>query len=100
MTYRKAAMNPHRTATTVTVAAFAAVLFLTTGCTHPGHRPPPPTCAANQVAEWDADGWECEPDRNHNGRDDEDDAALVGGTHRHTPKPATPARRPGTSRRH
>lgn len=33
----------------------------------------PPNCGPNQVAENDDDGWECEPDRNRNGVDDEDE---------------------------
>lgn len=32
-----------------------------------------PTCPEGQVAEWDDDGYECEPDVNGDGVDDEDD---------------------------
>lgn len=32
-----------------------------------------PNCPAGQVAEFDDDGWECEPDANQNGVDDEEE---------------------------
>ncbi|EFC78998.1 hypothetical protein FrEUN1fDRAFT_7880 [Parafrankia sp. EUN1f] len=62
----------------LTSAAAVALVVAAAGCgstpSRPSPRPAPPLCLAGQVAEWDDDGWECEPDVNpRNGIDDEDD---------------------------
>lgn len=57
------------------LASAGVVLAVTVaGCAHGPSRPAPRVCGPLQVAEWDDDGWECEPDVNpRNGIDDEDD---------------------------
>lgn len=46
-----------------------------------------PSCPAGQVAEYDDDGWECEPDENGDGEDDE---GSDGGSVWKVPKKKTP----------
>lgn len=65
--------GPIRTALPAALASALAVAILAAGCDRAEHRPPPPVCGAFQVAEYDDDDWECEPDANRNGVDDEDD---------------------------
>lgn len=57
------------------LAGAGVVLAVTVaGCAHGPSRPARPVCGPLQVAEWDDDGLECEPDVNpRNGIDDEDD---------------------------
>lgn len=71
--------------------ALALAAALAAGCGEPTYaRPAPPHCPAGQVAEWEEDdGWECEPDENGNGIDDEDDDAKAAGKR----KPPRPRRR-------
>lgn len=64
-------MNARRA---LAATAAAAVILTPTACNRDHDRPPPPACEPRHVAEWDSDGWECEPDLNRNGVDDEDDA--------------------------
>ena len=69
-------MSRRRLAALAAVPVAAVLLAAPAGCGD--SRPPAPVCGYQQVAEYDGDGWECEPDLNGNGVDDEDDAKGAG----------------------
>lgn len=61
------------------VAGVALVGLVAVGCADKPARPGRPVCGPLKVAEWErGDGWECEPDRNRNGIDDEDERGRTG----------------------
>jgi hypothetical protein len=53
------------------IAALAAALAFVGGTALTACNTGEPDCPKGQVAEYDDDGWECEPDEDGDGRDDE-----------------------------
>lgn len=79
------------------LVAAAAVALVVTAAGY-SCAPAAQTCPAGQVAEWDDDGLECEPDANGNGIDDEDEGGHGSSSHvrirPQTTRPVSPSSSP------